>query len=36
MGDYSKDKIEALLTWLSRNPATAAKQLPARTAVAEA
>jgi predicted DNA-binding protein (MmcQ/YjbR family) len=37
MGEYSNDKIEALLTWLSRNPPTAAaKQLTAQTAVSEA
>jgi predicted DNA-binding protein (MmcQ/YjbR family) len=36
MGEYSKDKIESLLTWLSRNPATAAKQLSAQAAVSEA
>jgi aspartate aminotransferase-like enzyme len=36
MGEYSNDKIEALLTWLSRNPPTAAKQPTAQTAIAEA
>jgi aspartate aminotransferase-like enzyme len=33
MGDYSKEKIEALLTWLSRNPAGAVKQLSVQAAV---
>ena len=36
MGEYSKEKIEALLTWLSRNPIAPGKHLPARAAVAEA
>jgi aspartate aminotransferase-like enzyme len=36
MGEYSKDKIEALMHWLSRNPPTVAKQLPAQTAVSGA
>jgi aspartate aminotransferase-like enzyme len=36
MGEYSNDKIEALLTWLSRNPAAPARQLTVQTAVAEA
>jgi len=33
MGEYSKEKIEALLTWLSRNPAVPAKHLAAQTAI---
>ena len=36
MGEYSKEKIEALLTWLSRNPAVPAKHLAAQTAVSGA
>jgi predicted DNA-binding protein (MmcQ/YjbR family) len=36
MGEYSNDKIEALLAWLSRNPVAAPKQLSAQTAVSEA
>jgi aspartate aminotransferase-like enzyme len=36
MGEYSKDKIEALLTWLSRHPVATAKQLPAQAASAGA
>jgi aspartate aminotransferase-like enzyme len=36
MGEYSKDKIESLLTWLTRNPIAAVKHLPARATVAEA
>jgi aspartate aminotransferase-like enzyme len=36
MGEYSKEKIEGLLIWLSRNPPTATKQLPVRSAVSEA
>jgi aspartate aminotransferase-like enzyme len=36
MGEYSKDKIEALLNWLSRNPIASAKHLPARAAIAGA
>jgi aspartate aminotransferase-like enzyme len=36
MGEYSKDKIEALLTWLSRNPVTTAKHMAAQAAVSGA
>lgn len=36
MGEYSKDKIEALLTWLSRNPILHAKSANARAAISEA
>jgi aspartate aminotransferase-like enzyme len=36
MGEYSKDKIEALLTWLSRNPVASAKPWPAQAAVSGA
>ena len=36
MGEYSKDKIEALLTWLSRHPLTTAKHRPAPSTAAEA
>jgi aspartate aminotransferase-like enzyme len=36
MGEYSKDKIEALLTWLARHPVAAAKQLPANAVAARA
>jgi len=33
MGEYSKDKIEALLSWLSRNPPTSVKQMSVQAAV---
>jgi aspartate aminotransferase-like enzyme len=36
MGEYSKDKIEALLSWLSRNPANTPKHLSVQPAVSEA
>jgi aspartate aminotransferase-like enzyme len=36
MGEYSKEKIEALLTWLSRNPADTVKQPSAQPATSEA
>jgi aspartate aminotransferase-like enzyme len=36
MGEYSKDKIEALLTWLSRNPVATAKHMATQTAVSGA
>jgi hypothetical protein len=36
MGEYSKDKIEALLTWLSRHPVATAKQMSPHAAIAEA
>ncbi len=36
MGEYSKDKIESLLTWLGRNPIAEAKPAPAEAAVSQA
>jgi aspartate aminotransferase-like enzyme len=33
MGEYSKEKIESLLTWLSRNPPTNVRQLTAQSAI---
>jgi predicted DNA-binding protein (MmcQ/YjbR family) len=36
MGEYSVDKIEALLTWLSRHPLATVKQPSVHAAVSEA
>jgi aspartate aminotransferase-like enzyme len=36
MGEYSQDKIETLLTWLSRNPVPTTRSVPAQPVVSEA